>query len=198
MCAIVGSLSKEKLKELFNINAYRGQLSYSLCSFNNSSKLNVLSNAPGAMPVDFIDMFPSDYFYIGHSQAPTTESKNIHPASVGRAMLWHNGIVKQKTLLSGIWDTEWMLKGILKDSWDFLSTIDGTFACVYYDGEQLYIFRNEISPLFVDEQLNISSTKFNGAMSLPANTVFKIDLKRIKIEPIAAFKTKENPYYFGE
>lgn len=198
MCAIVGSFSKDKLSELFTLNAYRGQLSYSLCSFNSLSQIDILENAPGAMPENFIKDFASNYFYIGHSQAPTTESKNIHPARYNGALLWHNGIVKQKSLAPGTWDTEWVLQGIQLSGWDFLSTVDGTFACIYYYDQELYVFRNEISPLFIDGQLNISSTKFAGSTPLDPNVVYKLNLAYTRLEPIAAFKTKENPYYFGE
>ena len=56
------------------------------------------------------------------------------------------------------WDTglmhDWLIN---KKSLDY---IDGTFACLRYKNGKLYIFRNEISPLFIDDELNISSTKF--------------------------------------
>ena len=68
---------------------------------------------------------------------------------------------------------------------------------MYNDGE-LFVFRNEIAPLFYDTNLNFSSTKFEDSMALPADMVFKIDLKHRKITPIAFFETMENPYYIPE
>ena len=197
MCAIVGSFNKDKLKELFELNAYRGQLSYSLATFDEQTQLQVLMQDKGKMPEGFIDKFPANYFYIGHSQAPTTESTSVHPAGSSKGyLLWHNGIVKQKELNGYAWDTQYILNGVTNYGWDFLSQVDGTFACAMYADYELYIFRNEISPLFVDNELNISSTKFENSKSLEPNKVFKIDVVNKQLIPIATFVTKENPYYF--
>lgn len=197
MCALVGSFDKSKLKELFNLNAYRGELSYSLASFNHDVQLQVLMMEAGKMPGNFIDGFPESYYYIGHTQAPTTEATSIHPAAFRNALLWHNGIVKQKELPGDAWDTEWILKGILTDGFEFLSTVDGTFACIMYQDGELFVFRNEISPLFVDDVLNFSSTKFIGSHPIEPNKVFKIDIDNKALVEISAFQTKDNPYYFG-
>ena len=62
-----------------------------------------------------------------------------------------------------------------------------------------YIFRNEISPLFYDRYLNISSTKFEGGQSLEPNKVFKLNFNYGAIlTPVAEFQTFENPYYIPE
>lgn len=203
MCAIIGSFNKDKLKELHALNSYRGELSYSLCSFkpgNNEVKLGVLMSDQGKMPDTLIDQFPSldGDFFISHTQAPTTESKNIHPAVYGNTMLWHNGIIKQKTFSEDTWDTAWMLEAITNYGWSTLSRIDGTFACIMFDGSYLYAFRNEISPLFYDIDLNFSSTKFEGSKSLPPNQVFCIDINTRMIDTVAYFETHENPYYIPE
>lgn len=196
MCAIVGSFNKSMLTDLFKLNAYRGELSYSLCSFDDSN-IQVLMQDKGKMPGGFVNAFPPSTYYIGHTQAPTGENSSIHPASKGGALLWHNGIVKAKEIPSGMWDTEWMLEGILRYGFSFLSKVDGTFACVLYKNNVLYVFRNEISPLFVDGDLNISSTKFAGSVSLTPNTVFVIDIQNKMLQPVGKFETKENPYYFS-
>lgn len=196
MCAIVGSFTKSKLKELFDINAYRGQLSYSLASFDINETLQVIMQSPGKMSENFIDEFPANFYYIGHSQAPTTEATSIHPAADHGMLLWHNGIIKQKELPENTWDTLWLLNKIKEFGWSYLSEVDGTFACVLYSNYTLYIFRNEISPLFMDDELNISSTKFDNSKSIEPNTVFRIDITGKKLIPVATFTTKENPYYF--
>ena len=116
MCAIVGSFNRDKLKELFEINAYRGQLSYSLASFKTNSELQVVMKDKGKMPDYFYDEFPESDFYIGHTQAPTTESSNIHPAVNHEGdFLWHNGIIKQGKF-KGKWDTEWLLDTVDRKS----------------------------------------------------------------------------------
>ncbi len=203
MCAISGSFSKDKIKELYTLNAYRGELSYSISSFRpekDRTKLQVLANGDGKMQFELVDNLPSQErdFFICHSQAPTTDTKNIHPASYGDALLWHNGIIKQKNILSGTWDTAWMLEQIIDYGWSSLSRFDGTFACVMFWQSKLFIFRNEISPLFLDKQLNISSTKFEGSTSLEPNKVFEIDLDLKTIRTVAYFETLENPYYIPE
>ena len=204
MCAIVASFNKDKLKELFALNAYRGQLSYS-CSAIAVNPINgfALERHKGEMPDTYIDKFmsgiPFDYYYVGHTQAPTTESASIHPAVDNNVFLWHNGIVKQGTF-EGEWDTEWILKGIAKSKVEFLSNVDGTFACMLFDNnsKELFVFRNEISPLFHDFDLNFSSTKFDGSVPLSPNIVWRINLEDKSMQDIGHFTTKENPYYFGE
>lgn len=205
MCSIVASFDKEKLKELYVSNSYRGQLSYSLCRFFPNEKqkrveLGALYQDEGIMPMGLIEMAHSteESFFVAHSQAPTTDTKNIHPAAYGNAMLWHNGIIKQKSISEGTWDTLWLLEQITNYGWSSLSRIDGTFACVMYIDSKLYAFRNEISPLFIDINLNISSTKFPRSESLKPNIVFEINIVDKKFDPVAYFTTHENPYYIPE
>lgn len=203
MCAITGSLHKNKLKDLYALNAYRGELSYSLASFRpNKERLTfqLLFQESGKMPEGLIDSTPiqaGDYI-VAHSQAPTTDSKNVHPAVYGDAMLWHNGIIKQKNILEGTWDTAWLLENIIDYGWSALSRVDGTFACIMYFAGNLYVFRNEISPLFIDEYFNISSTKFDGSVAVTPNKVWKINFETGYLDVVAYFDTFENPYYIPE
>lgn len=197
MCALVGSGEKKMLNFLYDVNSYRGQLSYSVSTISRDSEILSLTQAAGKMPEGFIFELPDAHFYIGHSQAPTTESTSIHPAKFKDAMLWHNGIVKQREIPDGVWDTEWMLKGIVTDGFGFLSTVTGSFACVLFMQNQLFIFRNEISPLFVDKDLNISSTKFHGGEPITPNVVYQLNLKEMTMVEVAQFETRENPYFFG-
>ena len=78
-----------------------------------------------------------------------------------------------------------------------LDVVDGTFSCARYDKQDLYLFRNEISPLFYDEDLNISSTKFENSKDTEAGVMYFMNLQRSELEPMKRFETKENPYYFG-
>jgi len=203
MCAITGSLYKEKLKELYTLNAYRGELNYSLATFtpyNGKIEFQTLFQDSGKMPGTLIDGIPCNKgdFIIAHSQAPTTNSNNIHPAVYGDALLWHNGIIKQNKLSPNTWDTAWLLEQITDYGWSSLSRVDGTFACIMYMSGNLYVFRNEISPLFIDDYFNISSTKFQGSVSLTPNQVFKLNFETKYLDTVAYFATKENPYYIPE
>ena len=203
MCAITGSFSQNKLTDLYRLNAYRGELSYSLSAFSfdeNKIRLDTMMQDRDKMPEGLIKGLAEgeNKYYIAHSQAPTTNANNIHPAVYGDCMLWHNGIVKQKNLTEGTWDTEWLLEQIINYGWSSLSRVDGTFASVMYNSGELFVFRNEISPMFYDKDLNFSSTKVEFTESLPPNRVFKINLKYKQISPIAYFQTMENPYYIPE
>jgi hypothetical protein len=117
--------------------------------------------------------------------------------------LWHNGIVKDhevKRLQEEYapyckWDTRLLLVQYM--STGNFDNIDGTFACVLYDNRQLYLARNEISPLFINELGDISSTKFEGSVSVPANKLLTFDINNVNIDNVVAeFTTKENPYFF--
>ena len=203
MCGIFASFDCDKLKELHKLNAYRGSLSYSICGFkryHTSVIPSVLYSAEGDLPDDIIDhacSMDKNTYMVAHVQAPTTQSGGRHPAAADSGMLWHNGIIKQKEIPEGTWDTLWLLYAIKDYGFDYLSRVDGTFACVLFSGDTLYVFRNEISPLFVDKDLNISSTKFDGSEELEPNKVFVIALAEKKLECIHRFRTKQNPYYFG-
>ena len=204
MCAISGSFSPYKLKDLYRLNAYRGELSYSLSAFavdGTKGELLRLYKDNTKLDLDLVDTLPQDddIYYIAHSQAPTTSTRFSHPAVVEDALLWHNGIVKQKNLDEGVWDTQWLLEQVLNYGWSALSRVDGTFACLMYNKGEFYIFRNEISPLFYDRYLNISSTKFEGGQSLEPNKVFKLNFNYGAIlTQVAEFQTFENPYYIPE
>lgn len=203
MCAITASFSKKKLKDLYKLNSYRGELNYSLSTFDSKDHLvswKVLLQDSGKMPDFLIDELNIDKntFMVAHSQAPTTDTGGIHPAAYTGALLWHNGIIKQSTIPAGTWDTQWLLSRIVDYGWSSLSRVNGTFACVMFMHNNLYVFRNEISPLFIDDELNLSSTKFEGSRPLEPNTVFRIDLDTKQIYTEATFSTFENPYYFSE
>lgn len=213
MCAIVGSFSIDRLIELVSLNSYRGSHSYSYSVFDPiSGKLKVISKGLGTLDVNTI-CFSEGHYGIVHVQAPTTEARSeefIHPATISGGMLWHNGIVKANMVEELVletqttWDTMQILKLISKNNsnskWDVLSTIDGTFSCLYYDEYEssLYLFRNEISPMFVDKELNISSTKFENSSETPPNQVLKIDFVSRSLHNEYEFDTVENPYYFGD
>ena len=94
----------------------------------------------------------------------------------------------------GDWDTEWLFDQALNED---LNEVDGTFACMLYHENQIYVFRNEISPLFKSDS-TFSSTIFPGASTVTPNVYWKLDYNSDVLEQGFIFKTKENPYYFGE
>lgn len=224
MCAIVGSFSSEKLLELVELNSYRGSHSYSFSIFDTYlNRLTVVKKDIGEFNKSIVDI-PRRCYGIAHIQAPTTEAKDlssVHPALANlestytvdkntthyqyQYALWHNGILKAdfcKTLQEKHgyinWDTSLLLCELLADGWHCLERLDGSFSCLYHGNGGLYLFRNEISPMFVDDEMNISSTRFEGSNATQANKVLKIELQNKTIAPIFTFKTVENPYFFGD
>ena len=214
MCAIVGSFDREKLLELAKLNSYRGSHSFSFSTINiETGELEVRSRGIGELVTRYVQFSKNEYAIV-HIQAPTTEAKaaaNIHPAvehstdKFNSAHLWHNGIIKAnhvKVLQSkfGIdtnWDTQLLLRAVCT-SWKELNTVDGSFSCLLHDHNTSYLFRNSISPMFYDGELNISSTKFLGSIATPPNKVLKMDFGARCLYTVDEFKTVENPYFFGD
>lgn len=221
MCSIIGTFDTAKLKELAALNSYRGEYSHSV-SFYSLAEQKVVSvqKGMGPLPVDKISI-PDGFYAICHQQAPTGElqnARNIHPAQIMSSMLWHNGILKPATIdrlkekhkAMTSWDTMLMLYTLVQ-GWDGnpLADIDGTFACIYADSvpfilsgdlqntHDLFLFRNELAPLFIDDKYNVSSTKFDGSRSLEPNVVWKFEPGVAITDSGQHFKTAENPYYFG-
>lgn len=223
MCAIVGSFDKNKLIELIELNSYRGSHSYSFATYDSVGHLVIRKQGLGAINYDDIEIAPG-YYAVVHVQAPTTDSKStdsIHPAVslIDRTFvkdkhttykwpdtcLWHNGIIKddcvkklqqeQNTKVS--WDTSLLLDEVDR-GWRNLNHIDGSFSCLYYNNGRLYLFRNDISPMFYDEHLNISSTKFEGSVATEANKVWAVDTYHRTLHKVGEFKTVENPYFFED
>jgi hypothetical protein len=80
MCSIIGSHSKDKIKELAELNAYRGQHSHSVYVFGYYTN-EVLYSHKGLGPLNIDDHdLPSGYI-ICHQQAPT--SLAVEAASCG-------------------------------------------------------------------------------------------------------------------
>lgn len=210
MCAIVGSFNRDKLIELIELNSYRGSHSYSFSILNpKTGELEVRVKQLGTFQPDSSDcQLPEGYYGIVHIQAPTTDAKHIgdvHPAKEANAHLWHNGIIKAnhvKVLQSryGVdtnWDTKLLLRAVLT-SFNELNYMDGSFSCLLHDDNRAYLFRNDISPMFYDNNLNISSTKFERSISTPSNRVLVMDFVAKCLYNVCEFKTVENPYFFGD
>lgn len=204
MCAIVGSLNPNKFLELIDLNSYRGQHSYSFAVYDtHNGSLSNVTKALGKFNKEAFlkvtDESNTRLYYIGHIQAPTTSAQStnsIHPAidTSTATHLWHNGVIKAGKFGDFIWDTQYLLEAYLDDR---LSNVDGQFSCLAWNRTRLEMFRNEIAPMFIDRDLNISSTKFEGASETKPNTIFELDFHEMNIFPEGSFTTKETPYFFG-
>jgi hypothetical protein len=218
MCAIFGSKDKEKFIELADLNQYRGNFAWSTSIFvtgglrhyaSAESLIHIMTNEGQGDFKNVITDYDEDgdhgpfiTYYLGHVQAPTTDNPKTHPSNINNDLLWHNGIIKDYQVQdwkheygSVDWDTELLHRHLLLGG--KLDNIDGTFSCARYDKENLFLFRNEISPLFYDDDMNISSTKFENSIDTEAGVMYQVDFQQNVLEPINRFETKENPYYFG-
>jgi glutamine phosphoribosylpyrophosphate amidotransferase len=212
MCSIIGSFDKDKVIALCELNAYRGQHSHSI---SYASQDGVYYTQKNFGPINYDALDPDGDYMIVHMQAPTTDNKNadcIHPAMNPYAgdLLWHNGIIKEKEVerlrekyqLKATWDTYILLHHLIVGGSP--SDIDGTFSCLWCDYSSAYgryglkLFRNEISPMFIDSHSTISSTRFEGSVPTEPNVMFGFDPWKNSLYPHFTFDTKENPYYFGE
>jgi len=216
MCGLFASFSKQAIDVMSKVNSARGSHSF--------STTNILKASDGFLQT-YIDKQRGAFkissaaeagYKICHIQAPTTSAQseaNIHPAVISFPdfMLWHNGIIKdgdvkrlqKKHNSDEKWDTMLLLQEVIRgDTAANLSDIDGSFACFLKTPLGLYVFRNEISPLFYAENGDFSSVKMLGMQALPENTVFKLDLNfdtnTISLTKKAEFTTFANPYFFGE
>ena len=185
---------------LIDLNAYRGQHSWSISYYDLLwSRMKSVSRGMGEIPKDLINIGLNEYCIV-HMQAPTTSNKDmntVHPAQIGNAYLWHNGIIKadwvNKRKDVSTWDTQLILNQYVTTK--NLNDIDGTFACLLCDNDKLYLFRNEISPLFIDKYNNISSTRFEGATIVKPNIVWAFDPNEGLTDSGIKFETVENPYF---
>lgn len=194
MCSIIASFDVNKFKKLYELNSYRGALSYSMCEVDTGFPLCIKKLVQKKEKPIWDNNTKG--FLIGHSQAPTSQTSRIHPAKLGSSYLWHNGIIKEESVPENKWDTLYMLEEIESKGWDVLSEIDGAFACMLFRKGHLYVFRNEISPLFYDDNFSFSSTKFENSRPLNSNVVYEVILRSKRLEPMGDFNTKENPYFF--
>jgi glutamine phosphoribosylpyrophosphate amidotransferase len=203
MCALFGSSNKELFLELAKLNSYRGNHSYSVSTYDFCA-VDVRVKALGEFVMPDIDAL----YYIGHTQAPTTEAKStssIHPSVVEHSYLWHNGIIKehqvkkwQKSLnLLEPWDTKLLHQLLYSgNATEVLSEADGSFACVWFMEGSLYLFRNANCPLYTDG-MSYSSTEFTNSYPLDCDIIYKLTDRGL-IRTSMQFKTAQNFYWSPE
>jgi len=216
MCGLFASFDKNMFELLGNINSARGSHSFSITYIQNDLVRRVMdaqiTKFEGAFHLDGREALSG--FVIGHIQAPTTTARdtiNIHPASTGGALLWHNGLIKSKDVTrlqekQGVkdpWDTSLLLTELQGGGCETisanLSVLDGSFACFYMKNGELFVFRNEIGPLFYNDGGDFSSLVRPGMVPVPANVFFRVDLDfgrcRVSLREVCKFTTYNNPYF---
>lgn len=204
MCSIVGSYSKTKFLELIKLNTYRGAFSHSLTIIKQDGYSITKDFGPFNEDLLNMDYYEEGDYILGHCQAPTNglvkEYDRIHPYQ-GELTLLHNGIIKDAEVTrintglgkDYVWDTQ-ALAEYIKDDFKKLSEIEGSFACVCIKNNEVFVFRNAISPLYADSECNLSSTKFAGSEMIMNNSIYKLQNKTFNI--VDTFNNTHNPYYF--
>jgi glucosamine 6-phosphate synthetase-like amidotransferase/phosphosugar isomerase protein len=211
MCAIFGSFNKDKFVELMELNSYRGSFSYSYTVIHNDFTSKTFKDF-GTMDKNMLSGKSQNGYMLGHVQAPTggliKNYSRIHPAEKNEYLLWHNGIIKGKYLTkmqeelnsTNEWDTKLLLDTIVPDAFmpTTLNDVDGAFSCVLMKQDAyLMLFRNSTSPLFMNDALDISSTKFQYSSKTDKNVVYNVDFVNRKMTEFTKFQNINNPYYFA-
>lgn len=201
MCGIIYTSHREQIPDLVKLNERRGNGRFSVMvrvgnkdTFFNDGDVDIN---------DIITKIPDDMkFCIIHIQAQTSNHGNYHPAVHKDNMLWHNGMLKDtevkrwaKNDLEREWDTAILAR--IGVDWETLSDIEGTFACLCYAQDNLWIYRNELVPLYGNDDWSIiSSTKFQNSNLIPCHGIFcKVNgMGPPMILQGASFVTKNSPY----
>ena len=206
MCSIVGSYSKTKFLELIKLNTYRGAFSHSLTIIKPDRYEVYKGFGPFNNDLFNTEFYEEGDYILGHCQAPTNglvqEFDRIHPYQ-GKVALLHNGIIKDAEVgrincelgTEYIWDTQ-ALAEYIQDDFTKLSEIEGSFACGCIKGNELFVFRNAISPLYMDSEANLSSTKFLNSNMVENNAIYQLDIKNKVYNKVSEFNNTHNPYYF--
>lgn len=223
MCGISASFDLNKLYELIKINNNRGKFSFSLMVYDVANS-NIVALYQGfddfrnAVIEYYKQLNNKNYYYISHSQAPTStdiglskDINRIHPAKYEKSFLYHNGIIKDISLIqlkdnldidtnNDNWDTSILLKSLYYRGIKVLNTIDGSFACfLITEHNNIQVFRNNSSILYFDDDLSFSSINYNGKMhELISNEFFQLDFESKSIKSLQSFKNIDDRYVFLE
>lgn len=195
MCSIVASYSKEKLEDLVDLNQFRGNFSFSYLEFETGE----LTKQFGQYNKSVINNNLN--YKVSHLQAPTggliQDINRIHPTMINNSKLYHNGIITPrgiKFLQNKLNSTEtfdtWLLhKAIEEFGFDILSEIEGLFSCLYIKDDKIFIFRTRHGKLYIDEEMNISSERFENSKCINYDTVYELDIINKNVNIINKFKT---------
>lgn len=212
MCSIIAGFDGNIVRELVELNQFRGNFSYSYTELEKTGAVKHQIKNFGVFEYANIDYQDDSKYKVCHVQAPTggmiEDYDRIHPVSdKNNNMLWHNGIIvnrgieflQKKLLTNETFDTKLLFDAIQQFGFDILNDIEGLFSCMLLRNNELFIFRTKHGKLFVDADMNISSERFEGSKCINADCVYNIDLEYKKLLEVHKFKTKRfNVHIPGE
>ena len=192
MCSIIASPHKEEFLDLMNANRRRGVKGCSIHTWGDK-----LEKIYEGVPQDTYDL-PDDQYLIGHYLSPTGKVNNAHPCKIDQTYLWHNGMLKQgcmrdiRTDTLGDWDTayiadEFNVLFTYADTNPNFTKLDGSFACLGINLDtpnEVFAFRNAISPLFRDQR-TFSSVPFDGGESVAPNHIWRYSLASVSEDDVS-------------
>ena len=195
MCSIIASFKKEKLEALVDLNQFRGNFSFSYLELETGKSTKQF----GQYNKDVIEN--NQNYKISHLQAPTggliQDINRIHPTTINDSKLYHNGIItprgikflQNKLNSTETFDTFLLHKAIEEFGFDILSEIEGLFSCLYIKDGKIFIFRTKHGKLYIDEEMSISSERFDSSKCINYDTVYDLDLINKNVNIINKFKT---------
>lgn len=205
MNTIIGSFSKDKIIEIAELNP-PGAVAHSVSCYDIENRgLFSINRGRGKLKYKMLDSDPSFYkiLFLQYGEdkhiQPTTDY-DIYPSESPRDnfyehALWFKGELKPKEIeklqfeedTKDDWGPDLLLKHVVR--YEAPVDVDGSFACVYCDGKDLFIFRNEFESMFIDQDMNISTVAFSGSTTTSANKMFKLDFKKKGLKQVDEFAT---------
>ena len=195
MCSIIASFKKEKLEALVDLNQFRGNFSFSYLELETGESTKQFGRYNKDVIVN------NQNYKISHLQAPTggliQDINRIHPTMINNTKLYHNGIItprgvkflQNKLNCTETFDTWLLHKSIEEFGFDILSEIEGLFSCLYIKDDKIFIFRTRHGKLYIDEEMSISSERFDISKCINYDTVYDLDLINKNVNIINKFKT---------
>lgn len=194
---IIGSFSKKKIEELTDLGRHHPVHTHSIASYDleNSALFSVLKGK-GELPVYKIDEDGPFYHIVHTSFYPESFSQ---PATLYTShemeYLWMDGELSEKEIEK--FQTEYKTDNpdavtlFLRHIRDRKVPIgvEGSFACVYSDGRDVFIFRNEFGSLFCDKELTFSTMPFEGSQTVAPNKMLAMNFVDKKLHVTGEFQT---------
>lgn len=216
MCSIFGSKDYRTFLKTAHSNQYRGSFSYSVSIFKTNGDFEVVERDFGYFNDMKVPKSKDIQYYLGHVQAPTggliKTKDRIHPAEENGNYLFHNGILKKSwcdsSWFKNGWDTN-VLLSTLNYTCEFnldkstnlsniLSTVDGSFGCVYISLGKIYLFTTDIITIFINDNCDLSSIKTKTIKTrIEPNTIFELDLSQQCLVSMNNFTSLSSPYFFA-
>jgi glucosamine 6-phosphate synthetase-like amidotransferase/phosphosugar isomerase protein len=215
MCGIFGAVKQESFLDLYDLNRKRGTFSTSLVIFTSTSDLVLhrwngsisVKDAKKALDESIKDQKIQPYFYLGHTQAPTSSKRTFsketaHPFVYENWVVAHNGVLTNFENIKKEFNPKWsnpvdssiipymlhLVEASGEGEFDppqvqtsVLSQLEGTFGLWIANTNTRKINLARCgSTLFANMIENeFSSVKFKGSETLDEGIIYEITVEGI-------------------